>query len=201
MTRTRIAAAILPLILLVAASADAAGPKIGGKGIRSGAGGAKFGPRGIRFSPESGKVAVFSRGMYPGRGAGVFADRFHRPVPPGFFAPGIGFGGYYERDSLYGRGFIPIPPYYALHPPVYYSRPVPRTYGYSPYAYPESVMTPELKAPPAKKMVLNPYYRPKAEEKEKKPATRQASAGVVKPLTVVNPYYQPKHRLTADKAY
>jgi hypothetical protein len=33
-------------------------------------------------------------------------------------------------------------PYFALFPPVYYSYHVPRTYGYSPFAYPPGVFTP-----------------------------------------------------------
>ena len=33
-------------------------------------------------------------------------------------------------------------PYYALYPPVYYSYPVARTYGYSPFAYPPGTLTP-----------------------------------------------------------
>jgi hypothetical protein len=48
-------------------------------------------------------------------------------------------------------------PYYALYPPVYYSYPVPRTYGYSPFAYPPGTMTPE--APPQIKAAeyINPF--------------------------------------------
>ena len=45
-------------------------------------------------------------------------------------------------------------PYFALHPPVYYSYPVARTYGFSPFPYPPEVLTPEL--PPAP-VVRNPY--------------------------------------------
>ena len=37
-------------------------------------------------------------------------------------------------------------PYFALHPPVYYSSPVSRTYGYSPFAYPPGVVAPKLGA-------------------------------------------------------
>jgi hypothetical protein len=48
----------------------------------------------------------------------------------GCWCPGI----YYPHDS---------PPYFALYPPVYYSHPIPRPYGFSPYAYPPGTMTPE----------------------------------------------------------
>jgi hypothetical protein len=46
--------------------------------------------------------------------------------------------------TMYGLGLVPVPPYYALHPPVYYSYPVPRSYGYSPFAYPGCVPTPDV---------------------------------------------------------
>jgi hypothetical protein len=76
---------------------------------------------------------------------------------------GWGWGGWptiYSMDQ---------PPYFALHPPVYYSMPVPRTYGYSPFAYPGFVETPAWEgaigyAPPAApatpKMIINPYVEP-----------------------------------------
>ncbi len=42
--------------------------------------------------------------------------------------------------GLYGQENLP---YFALHPPVYYSHPVPRPYGFSPYPYPPGTMTPQ----------------------------------------------------------
>ncbi len=67
------------------------------------------------------------------------------------FGQGFGFGGVFVNDGtdfaeLY-RELLDNVPYFALHPPVYYSYPVPRTYGYSPFAYPPGVMTPESAAP------------------------------------------------------
>ena len=44
-----------------------------------------------------------------------------------------------DLTPLYSVGAIPTPPYFALHPPVYYSTPVPRAYGYGPWAYPPYV--------------------------------------------------------------
>src|SRR5262245_53868287 len=76
---------------------------------------------------------------------------------------GWGGGACYPFYSLYGREHIP---YFALHPPVYYSYPLPRTYGYSPFAYPFGSPTPEIEfeAPkPAKKpepkTMLNPHVK------------------------------------------
>ncbi len=51
-------------------------------------------------------------------------------------------------------------PYYAKFPPVYYSYPVPRTYGYSPFAYPPGVMTPELAVAPEPLDIINPFVSP-----------------------------------------
>lgn len=53
----------------------------------------------------------------------------------------------YDQDRL---------PYFALHPPVYYSRAVPRTFGYSPFAYPGWVPTPALPTN-MPEMIVNPY--------------------------------------------
>lgn len=74
----------------------------------------------------------------------------------GFAYPG--WFGY--TASPYSLGQIPTPPYYALHPPVYYSLPVPRTYGYSPYAYPGSVRTPEVEMA---EVIENPHAKDKPE--------------------------------------
>jgi hypothetical protein len=78
---------------------------------------------------------------------------------------GIGYYGLSNRsfgqiDGLYRTGAIPIPPYFALHPPVYYSQPVARPYGYSPFAYPGSVRTPEIAPVVAAKAITNPHVTP-----------------------------------------
>lgn len=66
--------------------------------------------------------------------------------------------GRYSADftRLYSSGQIHAPPYFSMHPPVYYSRPVARTYGYSPYAYPPETITPDHPCPVGA-VVLNPY--------------------------------------------
>ncbi len=104
-------------------------------------------------------------------------------------APAADYGGYYrwfspypaDLTDLYNVGRIPTPPYFALNPPVYYSLPVPRTYGYSPYAYPPYVRTPEI-APPGPKVIQNRYV-----PRPGQPApTPEKSASV--PLRIINPY-------------
>ncbi|MBI1903993.1 MAG: hypothetical protein HYS13_23070 [Planctomycetia bacterium] len=74
-------------------------------------------------------------------------------------------------------------PYYALHPPVYYSYPVPRTYGYSPFAYPPGTMTPELQIREVKPKVIENPHVPQA---EKTSTDRTAAA---RPKVIVNPYF------------
>jgi len=70
------------------------------------------------------------------------------PAVPGPLWPTTG-------GSPYSLGQVPVPPYFALHPPVYYSVPVPRTYGYSPHAYPGSTATPEVVQ--AANLIVNPH--------------------------------------------
>jgi hypothetical protein len=77
---------------------------------------------------------------------------------------GLGFfGGVYGYDDGYcgygafgNDGYNDHIPYFALHPPVYYSFPVARTYGYSPFANPPSVMTPPVEDGGSKD-IINPY--------------------------------------------
>jgi hypothetical protein len=75
-----------------------------------------------------------------------------------------GFGGrsglpwfaYGYSGSLYGLGRMPVPPYYAIHPPVYYSLPQARSYGHSPFAYSGDYQ------PPVKvtsRVVVNPHIK------------------------------------------
>lgn len=109
-------------------------------------------------------------------------------------AQGWGFGGGWG----WGGGWPSVysmdqPPYFSLHPPVYYSMPVARTYGYSPFAYPGFVETPGWEgavgyAPPAApatpKMIVNPYVDQKAAPAAKAvPApNRQSRVQVIYPI-------------------
>lgn len=83
----------------------------------------------------------------------------------------------YERDNI---------PYFALYPPVYYSLPVARTYGYSPFAYPPGTMTPELVASP--QIIDNPHVEEKPAPKKPKPASNKSASA---PRIIVNPYVSP----------
>lgn len=86
-----------------------------------------------------------------------------------------------DLSSMYSVGAIHLPPYFALHPPVYYEMPVPRTYGYSPWAYPPYVPTPEIEAP-VPEIIQNKFVPQPVKGASEKP--KMASA----PLMIRNPY-------------
>ncbi len=103
-------------------------------------------------------------------------------------AGGFGCGSYvwsspYPADltPLYSVGAIPLPPYFALHPPVYYDLPVPRTYGHGPWAYPPYMTTPEIVDPPAE-IIQNKFVPQPAKQVSQKPKVASA------PLIIRNPY-------------
>jgi hypothetical protein len=105
------------------------------------------------------------------------------------YGGGYGFGAW-DVGRLY-RVLADNVPYHAAFPPVYYSYPVPRTYGYSPFAYPPGVMTPEVETQP--QVIDNPYTAPGPEA-----VTPQAELGPAdettivpresQPLVIINPY-------------
>lgn len=89
-----------------------------------------------------------------------------------------GYGG-----SLYGLGRLPVPPYYAIHPPVYYSLPQARPYGHSPFAY-SGNFQPRVKV--TRQIVANPFVEsvPLPE-----PATTPAETTTSTARVIANPYY------------
>jgi hypothetical protein len=104
----------------------------------------------------------------------------------------FGYGGY---GNLGFRSFGPSPPYFALHPPVYYGQRYSRPYGASPFA-----AWPQLQANPAYapqpqvnrgQTIANPYCCGGPDT-----STAAALPAIVhlppaKPLEFDNPYYQP----------
>jgi hypothetical protein len=87
--------------------------------------------------------------------------------------------------NLYGMETVP---YYSLHPPVYYSFPVPRTYGYSPFAYPPGYVTPDLAPQPL--LMTNPHAKPTGRSTSPTPSAPRRSVDrvTVAPRVIVNPY-------------
>lgn len=104
---------------------------------------------------------------------------------------GYGYGGY-GLGYLYNSLQYNVP-YFAAFPPVYYSYPVPRTYGYSPFAYPPGVMTPDVIETFEPEIIENPHVptssesAPKVKAEEKKDSTVAVPAAS-EPLVIVNPY-------------
>jgi len=99
--------------------------------------------------------------------------------------PSSGFSGYwygppytfYQQEQL---------PYFSLHPPVYYSVPVPRTYGYSPFAYPPGLMTPDVQLG-APVEIQNPHVPKKANLRlAPKPSADQSTRR--QPKLIINPF-------------
>jgi hypothetical protein len=112
---------------------------------------------------------------------------------------GCGFGGCcdwggWSYDFGYLLDYYRVP-YFAACPPVYYSYPVPRTYGYSPFAYPPGIMTPDPLAAEdcAPIEITNPYV-PSSKQDQPKSTDKTASQAKhhVEPLVIDNPYVSTK---------
>ena len=101
-------------------------------------------------------------------------------------------------DGGYGYGYLYNVlryevPHFAAFPPVYYSHPVPRTYGYSPFAYPPHVMTPEIVGEVQPLEIINPHVdstQVKPAKKAKSDRTAATNARI-EPLVVINPFVAP----------
>jgi hypothetical protein len=102
---------------------------------------------------------------------------------------GGGYGCGYDYGYLYNSLDYNVP-YFAAHPPVYYSYPVPRTYGYSPFAYPPGVMTPDVMEDSAPLEITNPYVPSTKQDKPTSPTDKTAAqkGGHAEPLVIINPY-------------
>ena len=104
---------------------------------------------------------------------------------------GYGFSPFsgYLYSSPYAAGRIPTPPYFALHPPVYYSGPVPRSYGYSPFPYPGTIRTPEVVIIEAR-TIVNPYVQSeqKQDATDLQASRRDRKVNEIIPEMVRNPY-------------
>ena len=108
---------------------------------------------------------------------------------------GVGIGGLYRSLDYPTERRVP---YFAAHPPVYYSQPVPRTYGYSPFAYTPDTRTPDV-IPAQPVEIVNPYVKPSSAATDAPKAAEKPSAGnrtistadaaePTGPLTIINPF-------------
>ena len=103
----------------------------------------------------------------------------------------VGSNGYYGFGNLfempYATDRIPTPPFFAIHPPVHYSHAVPRTYGYSPFAYPGMFATPEVITQKPLEMI-NPHAE---QEEEELPQAEETSHSITSISVIVfNPFVQ-----------
>jgi hypothetical protein len=102
---------------------------------------------------------------------------------------GFGYGCANFPYGLYGNRINEVP-YFSMFPPVYYSMPVPRTYGWSPFAYPPGTMTPEVEVAEGQDMV-NPYVPQNKEGQEARPTSVKVASletGNSKAQVVINPF-------------
>jgi hypothetical protein len=109
---------------------------------------------------------------------------------------GLGYGylfGYGATNTPGIRSFVPAPPYFALHPPVYYGQRYTRPYGDSPFAswpqlQPASGYRPQPAASHAQ-LITNPYSpclnMPCGNE-----APVVKASLPVQPLVIDNPYFR-----------
>ncbi|MCB9874239.1 MAG: hypothetical protein H6821_08665 [Planctomycetaceae bacterium] len=96
---------------------------------------------------------------------------------------GLPYHGFGYSGSLYGLGYVPVPPYFALHPPVYYSHEIRRRpIGDSPYAYSARRPAPEQR----RQFSMNPFL-PGPVIEEGPLQTSQANDSVAKVMR--NPFY------------
>ncbi|MCH2117677.1 MAG: hypothetical protein MK161_08270 [Pirellulales bacterium] len=116
------------------------------------------------------------------------------------FSGTFGFGGLGGTSittvfDLYRIGLIPVPPYFALHPPVYYSYPVPRPYGYSPFAYSGNVRTPEIMGEVMGPVTIRNPFVPNSPSTEADHQGQLTSFRQASPLIVLNPYVEQAPKL------
>lgn len=113
----------------------------------------------------------------------------------GFYG-GCGIGGLYRSLDYPTERRVP---YFAARPPVYYSFPVPRTYGYSPFAYSPLTHTPEWIGPAQGEVIENPHVegasrtikKQQAESRDKMASsTMEIKVSAPKPITVINPFVE-----------
>jgi hypothetical protein len=99
--------------------------------------------------------------------------------------------------SLYGLGYVSVPPYYSLHPPVYYGERYYRSYGESPFARADYSSRPQrIQA----QVIINPFMEqsapaPPAASKAAEPTAKSDQVTATTPQLIVNPYYLPEAKV------
>jgi hypothetical protein len=114
-----------------------------------------------------------------------------------------GFGYYAFPLSYYGQRYVPQPPYFALHPPVYYGERYARPYGASPFACACQLKVPDSyrahrRADFVPLSLHNPHYKVAEHTNETGSAGLQ-HAGVSSPPIIENPFYRASLGRIAEK--
>jgi hypothetical protein len=102
---------------------------------------------------------------------------------------GWGYGGY---GNGWGYGvtsdYVPSPPYFAVHPPVYYSPYITaRHYGASPFAWPAG-MSPITYVARSEQATVEPQLIENPYVGGAKAASKSAPAEAAEPVAIVNPF-------------
>ena len=150
---------------------------------------------GVTVSPLEAQSGFHGRGL---------RHAHHRGLRLGA-ANNLSTGGYTTLFDLYRTGQIPIPPYFSLHPPVYYSGNTYQTYGGTPFAFPynwwqqygygspfgnSGYVSPgnvtSAYAPPSPKVVHNHYLVQNTDASD--PPGTLATAERPQPKVIYNPF-------------
>jgi hypothetical protein len=100
---------------------------------------------------------------------------------------GFGWGGYYQPGYTYNV------PYFAMHPPVYYSYQVPRTYGDSPFPNPPGSPGFQDYSPSAQPQIIkNEHVEEASSAADQQSQNRQ-------PLRISNPFVEQSDSTSAAK--
>jgi hypothetical protein len=147
------------------------------------------------FGGKGGHGTRVAKSHGHGHGHGKGFGRGHRVGRGHGFGQGLAFGAFLGNDSDLAELYRELDdnlPYFALHPPVYYSHVVPRPYGYSPFAYLPNVLTPEVVPHIEPVTIMNPYV-PRAKETKLEPQDDRAAAikSQPEPLVIINPFVGP----------
>jgi hypothetical protein len=126
----------------------------------------------------------------------VLASQTARAQSPCGWGGGGWGGGFGWATGYDWRANAQIIPYFSQHPPVYYSYPIPRPYGFSPYAALPGMIPAEMQFAPKPQEIVNPYFQPsdenKAPEAEAPEGQAQPPATTTGDRTarrmIVNPY-------------
>jgi hypothetical protein len=115
------------------------------------------------------------------------------------YGPGFGHGGFQRRgrlvfgmwgrspSSLYNLGHIPVPPYFALHPPVYYGQRIFRSYGESPF--PRSGLQRYQLEIIAPANIVNPFVKQAVTDEVEKAVTAEPQVASSQSELILNPFY------------